>query len=136
MVTKPWIENVSFIDIENGHHFDAGNNSVLIQIDMDWPDPLYKFGRAYQFKFLDIDRPDTYSIDKHNAKMIASVLKAAFERGHNVIVHCVAGVCRSGGVVEAGIALGFQDTEKFRIPNVLVKNMILKELGLSSDYEN
>jgi len=47
----------------------------------------------------------------------------------NVIVHCAAGICRSGAVVEAGVVLGFDDTQTMRIPNTLVKTSILEQLG-------
>ena len=51
----------------------------------------------------------------------------------NVIVHCVAGVCRSGAVCEIGVMMGFDDTEVFRSPNLLVKHKMMKVLGWTYD---
>jgi hypothetical protein len=51
----------------------------------------------------------------------------------NVIVHCVAGVCRSGAVCEIGVMMGFDDTEAFRSPNLLVKHRMMKHLGWTYD---
>jgi hypothetical protein len=51
----------------------------------------------------------------------------------NVVVHCHAGVCRSGAVCEIGVMLGFVDTEVFRAPNLLVKHRMMKALGWDYD---
>jgi hypothetical protein len=55
------------------------------------------------------------------------------ENRMNVVVHCVAGVCRSGAVCEIGVMLGFNDTEVFRSPNLLVKHRMMKALGWTYD---
>jgi hypothetical protein len=51
----------------------------------------------------------------------------------DVVVHCVAGVCRSGAVCEVGVMMGFNDTEVFRAPNLLVKHKMMKKLGWTYD---
>jgi protein tyrosine phosphatase len=51
----------------------------------------------------------------------------------NVLVHCHAGICRSGAVVEVGTILGFTPTERFRLPNLRVKHKMMKALGLTYD---
>lgn len=51
----------------------------------------------------------------------------------NVVVHCYAGIFRSGAVAEVGVILGFEDTHVFRSPNRLVKHRILKALNLEYD---
>ena len=123
-----WIENVSRDDIRKGWHYDAGPNSMLIQIcdpDNNWPIPKYKFRETRKFKFWDEEDknlPDT--ITEFDAERIAKALQHALDNKMNVIVHSEAGLCRSGAVVEVGVMMGFQDTEKLRIPNVLVKTMI------------
>jgi hypothetical protein len=54
----------------------------------------------------------------------------------DVVVHCHAGVCRSGAVCEVGVMMGFQDTYVFRAPNLLVKHGMMRTLGmLYSDDE-
>jgi hypothetical protein len=45
----------------------------------------------------------------------------------------MAGICRSGAVTEVGVMLGFNDTEKFRSPNLLVKHRMMKKLGWTYD---
>jgi hypothetical protein len=51
----------------------------------------------------------------------------------NVVVHCFAGICRSGAVCEVGVMMGFNDTERFRSPNLLVKHRMMKHLGWTYD---
>ena len=57
----PWIQNVAYIDIKNGAHYDPGPNNLLIQIvdcGMEFPEPKYKFNSVHQFEFLDLERDD------------------------------------------------------------------------------
>ena len=61
------------------------------------------------------------------------MLAYAKDNHMNVIVHCHAGVCRSGAVAEIGVAMGFSDTEAFRSPNLLVKHKMMKVLGWTYD---
>ena len=53
----------------------------------------------------------------------------------NVLVHCHAGICRSGAVVEVGTMLGFTATERFRQPNLRVKHRMMKVLGWTYDAD-
>lgn len=138
----PWIENVAADDIPKAFHHDAGPNSMLIQI-MDtcpsrWPQPKFKFKEIHQFEFLDVEEDDfvlepEMKITDAQAEELARLLKHALDNNMNVVVHCVAGICRSGAVVEVGVMMGFTDTEKFRSPNLLVKHKIMKALGMSFD---
>lgn len=132
----PWIENCALADIEKGYHYDPGPNSILIQIvdqDMDFPTPKYAFREVHQFKFLDIEdddsNADTLGMLPAHAISITRVLKNALANRSNVLVHCVAGICRSGAVTEVGVMMGFEDTEKYRCPNTRVKRMLMLELG-------
>jgi predicted protein tyrosine phosphatase len=105
---------------------------VLIQIcdDTDFPKPAYVFEQVHQFNFLDVDNDDSCgAITNQQADKIASILKEAFDAGNNVVVHCHAGLCRSGAVAEIGCMLGFATTAKPRIPNVLVKTKLINSLG-------
>ena len=133
----PWIENISLDDIRKGYHYDAGFNSMLIQIvdpDMEFPTPRHPFREVYQFKFLDVEDTDELkygsAITNEDAKGIAGALARALAKGMNVVVHCHAGVCRSGAVAEVGVMLGFIDTEKFRVPNLMVKKKLMHQLGM------
>lgn len=129
----PFIENISLIDVKNGWHYDASPNSVLIQIvdnDMTFPTPKYNFKEVHQFKFLDEEHPERI-INKEftactyaEAQQIVEILLRALANQSNVIVHCHAGICRSGAVAQFGVDIGFQDTEKYRQPNLLVKSLL------------
>lgn len=135
----PFIENVSFHGMQKGMHYDPGPSGVWISITdpaMAPAKPAFKFSEWHEFHFLDIDKTSAdwdemkgFAITEEDGKKIADILMNAFFEGRNVIVSCVAGLCRSGAVVEAGIARGFQDTGVARAPNVLVKNAILKEMN-------
>jgi hypothetical protein len=136
----PWIQNVSLGDIPKGHHIDAGINSMLIQIvdpAMEFPTPLKQFREVHQFEFLDLEVSDPwgeeFKVTDEQAKELVRLLQHAFENRMNVVVHCVAGVCRSGAVCEVGVMLGFRDTEVFRSPNLMVKHKMMKELGWTYD---
>jgi predicted protein tyrosine phosphatase len=133
----PWIENVAAADIPLRFHHEAGPNSMLIQI-MDpcptwWPTSAHEFKEVYRFEFMDVERndkwPDEAKITAAQAEEIVRLLKHALENRMNVVVHCMAGLCRSGAVAEVGVMMGFEDTERFRSPNLLVKHSLMKALG-------
>ena len=137
-----WIQNVSMADVINGHHFFEQHKTILIQIQdvgtWKFADPLYKdkFVSIHQFEFMDHDDPhDANNISVDQAEQIAQILTSAKQKQHNIVVHCHAGLCRSGAVAEVGVMMGFQDTEMIRHPNVLVKNRIKECLGMSVDYD-
>ena len=133
----PWIQNVALSDIKKGFHIDPGPNAMLIQIvdpDTEFPTPMYLFKETHQFKFLDIEEKDfaldeTMRCSQEQANELVRLLQHALEQRMNVIVHCHAGVCRSGAVCEIGVMLGFDDTEAFRSPNLLVKHRMMRTLG-------
>lgn len=138
----PWIENVAATDISTRFHHDAGDNSMLIQI-MDtgtswWPNPVHNFKEIHRFEFLDVERDDIVAdeemkISDVQAAELVRLLKHALANRMNVVVHCFAGICRSGAVCEIGVMMGFDDTERFRQPNLLVKHKMMKELGWTYD---
>lgn len=147
---SPWIQNVSAHDVQIGHHFDPGPNSMLIQImdpDSEFPTPKYTFKEVHQFKFLDIEEDgitnfgdgvfvdaSELAIKDSDAVKIAELLVRAKANRMNVLVHCFAGVCRSGAVVDVGVHLGFRDPEQYRSPNRLVHKKLMNALhGKVSD---
>ena len=138
---NPWIQNVALSDIRKGHHIDAGINSMLIQIvdpPGDFPIPKHQFKEVHQFQFLDVEEKDevleeAMKCSQAQADELVRLLQHAFENRMNVVVHCHAGVCRSGAVCEIGVMLGFRDTEAFRSPNLLVKHRMMKTLGWTYD---
>jgi predicted protein tyrosine phosphatase len=139
----PWIQNVAKSDIAKGFHINPGENAMLIQIvdpPGDFPTPKHTFKEVHQFQFLDIEEHD-FALDEEmrcsqeQANQLVAHLQHALANQMNVIVHCVAGVCRSGAVCEVGVMLGFDDTEAFRSPNLLVKHRMMKCLGWTYDAD-
>ena len=136
-----WIQNISLADARKGFHFEPGENAMLIQIvdpPGDFPVPKYKFKEVHQFQFLDVEENDfvleeEMRCSQEQAAELVRLLQHAFDNHMNVIVHCVAGVCRSGAVCEIGVMMGFRDTEVFRSPNLLVKHRMMKTLGWTYD---
>ena len=137
-----WIENCSKSDIALGHHSDLGANTWLIQI-MDpacsFPTPKYNFAMVSQFEFLDAEDadgfPDECKISDDQARQLVNILQSALDMHMNVMVHCHAGICRSGAVTEIGTMLGFTATERFRMPNLRVKHKMMKVLGMTYDAD-
>jgi predicted protein tyrosine phosphatase len=139
-MTVRFIENVSKSDVFNGHHYDAGINSMLIRIQ----DPATEFGKikypfkeVHEFEFLDAEDedgfPDECKIQDEQAVELVRLLKHAQEKHMNVVVHCHAGICRSGAVVEVATMMGFTPTDRYRQPNVRVKTKMMRVLGLTYD---
>lgn len=137
-----WIENVSKSDVALGHHSDLGENVMLIQISdpaSGFPTPKRNFKSIHQFEFLDAEDedgfPDEAKISDEQAMQLVGLLIHAREKSMNVLVHCHAGICRSGAVVEVGTMLGFTATDRFRQPNLRVKHKMMKVLGLTYDSD-
>jgi predicted protein tyrosine phosphatase len=132
----PWIENVAASDIPKGFHHDCGPNSMLISIadPAGWrPEAKHDFKERHNFEFLDAEDDDRElkeaKISDAQAEQIVGLLHHALENRMNVVVHCMAGICRSGAVVEVGVMMGFNDCEKYRQPNLRVKHKLMKQLG-------
>ena len=101
------------------------------------PTPKYSFKETHEFEFLDAEDQDGFpeeaKISDTQAAEIVRLLQHAFDNHMNVVVHCTAGICRSGAVVEVGVMMGFQDCERFRSPNLRVKHRMMKALGWTYD---
>lgn len=140
----PWIENVSWDDVKNGWHTDMGANSMLIQISDPasfFPEPKHNFTSVHQFEFLDAEDSDIERygeeplISDWQAMCIVELLRHALTNHMNVLVHCHAGICRSGAIVEVGEIMGFTPTDRYRQPNLRVKHKMMKVLGLTYDAD-
>ena len=133
----PFIQNVPLKAVAQGFHYDAGINSMLIQIVdpcMEFPVPKHQFREVHRFEFLDEeDTENPFSITPMQAAELVALLQHALENEMNVTVHCVAGLCRSGAVAEVGVMLGFRDAETERLPNTLVKTSMMRVLGWTYD---
>ena len=142
----PLIENTSMEDVRVGTHTDMGEDSWLIQItDPAYypPIPKQNFFIVSQFEFLDAEDediekygyPEEALISDKQAESLVRILKKALEMDLNVLVHCHAGICRSGAVVEVAQMMGFTPTDRFRQPNLRVKHKMMKALGWSYDAD-
>jgi len=145
---SPFIQNISAEAIKTGTHYPCGDNAMLIQITDPgstsffstdgFPVPKHQFKDTYQFQFLDCDRADHpvyggFAITDDDAFNIVKALRHALDNDMNVVVHCHAGICRSGAVAEVASLMGFTLVEGTRIPNVLVKKKMMQVLGISYD---
>ena len=142
----PLIENVSMEEVRMGTHTDMGENAMLIQItDPAYYPPIPKgdFKVIVQFEFLDAEDEDIekygydegFLISDRQAEELVEFLDYALEKDMNVLVHCHAGICRSGAVVEVASIMGFTPTNRFRQPNLRVKYKMMRALGLTYEEE-
>lgn len=145
----PFIQNVSADMVKDGKHFFPGDNSMLIQItdpcnasffaSGGFPVPKHPFREVHQFQFFDCDDENhpiygEFCITDDDAFNLVKCLRHALDNRMQVVVHCHAGVCRSGAVAEVGVIMGFTDGGgNTRIPNVLVKRKLMQVLGLAYD---
>jgi len=140
----PFIQNCAATDISSGKFYkDPGENSMLISITdpAGWkPEASHNFAERHNFEFLDIEKDDTvfeeeWRVSDMQAAELVACLSRAYSLGMNVIVHCTAGICRSGAVTEVGVMMGFDDTKRYRQPNLLVKHKMMKFLGWAYDED-
>lgn len=126
-----WIQNVPKAAIPKGEHaFIPGKTALISILDPAATPPERKceFTDVLQVEFLDVDEESEVSIQPHHAIEILNFLKKCQETQTNVVVHCTAGICRSGGVASAAEILGFRwrkPADFHYAPNLLVKRMIL-----------
>ena len=137
-----WIENVSMSDVHLGFHSDLGSNTMLIRIQdpaTEFMPTKHSFKEVHCFEFLDAEDADgfdeDFKISDEQALELVRLLKHALDNSMNVIVHCHAGICRSGAVVEVGTMMGFTATDRFRSPNLRVKHRMMKALGWTYDAD-
>jgi len=127
-----WITNTSRRNIETGNHAFQPDNTILISIRDICTEPVNapaEFIGIYHFEFQDSDDAEL-GIQEAQARELAAILEYAVDLEINVVVNCVAGICRSGAVVEVGTMIGFRDLGAHRIPNTRVKTMLIQALGL------
>lgn len=137
-----FIENISMSDAHLGHHYDPGPNSMLIRIQdpaTEFRPVKYPFKYVEEFEFLDAEDADgfddDFKISDAQAQKLVTLLKFALDMRVNVVVHCHAGLCRSGAVVEVATMMGFTQCDKLRIPNLRVKHKMMKALGWTYDVD-
>ena len=136
-----FIQNVTFHDVNGCSHKQCDDRAVLIQIvdpAYGFPTPAHAFASVLQLEFLDEDETCRESLHEFlitdaQAASIIDFLQMALQENRDVIVHCHAGLCRSGAVADVGIMMGFEDTGKIRLPNRLVKHKLMQQLGWTYD---
>ena len=139
---EPWIANRGRADAEN---WKPDDNSVAISISelgsgparlsgewfdvlrlqfQDWDSMPWPDGTARRFP------KDAILMTEAQAAQVA--LFARVHRGRNILVHCSAGVSRSGGIVEALLDAfpEYYDEGQRRFPNGHVKALTKRALGL------
>ena len=79
---------------------------------------------THHFVFADANEDDEQAISSQQANELVHILQSAFAQQQDVLVHCVAGVSRSGAVAQFAIDyLGFSDGNRstdWRLPNATV----------------
>lgn len=130
----PWIVNEPLSEIINGNHPYEKGNTALIRILDEYTEipPYHKFERVFEYVFLDIEEETNKSITKNQGISIISALQYCLDNNINVVVHCTVGLCRSGAVVEVAEMLGFQRCRKLRMPNLLVKRILMDAAGMET----
>ena len=150
----PWIANMSE---EAAVKFDATLDDVCISITAPGrPEPpprLSRFGAVLRVAFHDFDpitnkvnagyvpvrllgaQPSDYKLvamNEQHAELIAGF--ARLMRGRNLLVHCAAGVSRSGAVVEALLQAfpEYEDLGWQRMPNAHILTLMKRALGLGA----
>lgn len=138
------IANLPMSDVERdffpGWVFDDNKKCILIQIQdvgTDFIETDFEFHRIYRFSFNDVNKDEDHFISESQIETISDRLLDCIDNGYNVIVHCHAGLCRSGAVVEAAKLLGMDVDENYpRIPNSDIFNALRKELLFFYSWEN
>lgn len=125
----PWVANVAKSRINSGWHPFWPSNTVLISINDPagtLPNPKHDFMSKYYFSFLDYEEEnDEFSefvITGKQAQSIVEILEECYEQGNHVVIHCSAGICRSGAVTRIAQMIGFEEVRgnNSTSPNLLV----------------
>jgi predicted protein tyrosine phosphatase len=134
-MTKLYCQNISYEQAKYGTYSDVfKSNTMYIQI-VDHES--YSFTPKYEFEVIDYfvfkDAESKHrkgAVTSNQITNIANLLRYANRNSLNVLVSCHAGLCRSGAVVEVLVShFGYTALDDTRIPNLLVKTELLKELG-------
>lgn len=109
----PWINNQSLFNVISGFHMLSENVNLIRVVDPDMSFSkvahISSFKNVLELKFFDNDNAPCYKIlDKIHDFLISSL-----DNNQDVLVHCVAGINRSGAIAQYGEALGFQ----YIVPN-------------------
>lgn len=138
------IQNVAKADISTEDHMKSDKSILISILDPASTPPTYWHGfiEVKVFEFLDLDEEDDFSITEAQAEEIADLLKHCLTSDIDVVVHCTAGICRSGAVAEAGRRLGFEflrngvmGVDCWESPNSRVLRLVTQALGINLSAE-
>jgi rhodanese-related sulfurtransferase len=141
----PKIVHISRKAFEQGAYADY---PIAIRIaDSFWQlaDVYHPKQQPYAFAFSDVDAGEPGAISELDASIIIGILHYAKGNDQNVVVHCEAGVARSGAVAQFAIdALGFEnevapateEDEAWRMPNELVMSRLYEIHALYEMHED
>lgn len=131
----PWIANVS-----EAYASGILNPSDMVCISITNPGriaSLPDFKDLMRVQFHDYDGESEYPSDAVLFGVHESIRIASFAKWHrhyqcNILVHCAAGVSRSGAIVEALLEAfpEYEDAGWIRHPNGRVKSLMKRALGL------
>lgn len=124
-----WIKNIPRRYVEQMTSVEP--NTVLISINDPGQFPAETqahFVDRLTLHFLDLEEDHEFAITPDQANEVAHFLCKSYSAGYNVLVHCNAGVCRSGAVAQCGAAIGYELEAEQMSPNLLVKRLVMKEL--------
>jgi predicted protein tyrosine phosphatase len=140
---KPWIANMGLREAEKFKPDEELSDTVCVSIT----EPANKRGYGHlanisqgyvgilRLQFEDYDSlrlhpPDSVLFTETQAKMVAEFVTR--HRGENILVHCAAGISRSGAIVDAILQAfpEYEDRGKTRFPNGHVRSLMKRALGL------
>lgn len=116
--------------IETRFPFEVGPQDWLISIIDVGCQPAQvrsPFDRVWTWCFADVQVHERGAMTPEQAQKMANVIHHAKAMQKNVWVHCTAGMCRSGAVVEVLNLLGWSIVDGFspeRVPNDHVFNLL------------
>lgn len=137
----PCIQHVSLADYQQ-QNYDLAQVAIRISdsqalFGADHPDQI-----IHRFIFADANEGESGVIVAEQADKIVAILQEAKAKGYDVVVHCVAGISRSGAVAQFAIDyLGFGDYYAIseqkctRIPNLAVSKALRLAYQGETDYE-
>ena len=144
-MSKPWIVNCGEGWAEK---YEPESNTVIVSItEPVFPGHQIKRSEPARLKpgYVDILRLEFQDYDSFKQMQIPAdavvftqkmaSLTARFlrkHRGKNIVVHCAAGISRSGAIVEATLEAfeEYEDRGWQRFPNGLVKTLMKRAFGL------
>jgi predicted protein tyrosine phosphatase len=120
----------SLDNISKGNHqiSDKMNLIQIVDPDMEFPTPKHDFKENIKVKFYDVDSEASDGISEEQSRIIFEFILDSYKSSHDLMIHCVAGINRSGGVLGAAEAIGFKLGCTNETYNTFVKSQILKNL--------